>query len=177
MRWQPAIRTLPPYHDDPAYIDALAASLTTTLAALSFEPDAVLASFHGLPRAYLDKGDPYHCHCQKTTRLLREKLGWSADKLRLVFQSRFGAAEWLQPYFDVTVAQASVRGREEDRRHHAGLLRRLPGDPGGDRASAGAETFRVTGGTDFAAVACLNDSETGMALIETLVRRELSGWL
>jgi protoporphyrin/coproporphyrin ferrochelatase len=98
MRHQPALRTLPPYHDDPAYIDALAASLTRSLATLPFEPEVVLASYHGLPREYLDKGDPYHCQCQKTTRLLREKLDWPAEKLRTVFQSRFGRAEWLQPY-------------------------------------------------------------------------------
>jgi ferrochelatase len=110
IRWQPALRTLPPYHDDPAYIDALAKSLSASLAKLDFEPELVLASFHGLPREYLDKGDPYHCQCQKTTRLLREKLGWPKERLRTVFQSRFGRAEWLQPYTDVTIAELARSG-------------------------------------------------------------------
>ncbi|MCR4283163.1 MAG: ferrochelatase [Bauldia sp.] len=174
MRWQPAIRTLPPYHDDPAYIDALAKSLSAALAALSFEPEVVLASFHGLPRAYLDKGDPYHCHCQKTTRLLREKLGWPAERLQTVFQSRFGRAEWLQPYTDVTIAKLADDGVKR-------LAVVMPGFSADcletleEIAIRGAETFRRAGGTDFAAIPCLNDSAEGMDLIETLVRRELSG--
>ncbi len=133
MRWQPAMRTVPPYHDDPAYIEALAESLTAGLAGLDFEPELVLASFHGLPRAYLDKGDPYHCHCQKTTRLLREKLGWPEERLRICFQSRFGRAEWLQPYTDETVTDACQRRHEAAGGHHAGLFRRLPRDAGGNR--------------------------------------------
>ncbi len=119
MRWQPAIRTLPPYHDDPVYIDALAVSLEAGLARLDFEPEVVIASFHGLPRDYLDKGDPYHCQCQKTTRLLRERLGWPKDRLRITFQSRFGRAEWLQPYTDVTIAELAREGVRNARRHHA----------------------------------------------------------
>ena len=110
MRWQPAVRTLPPYYDDPVYIDALASRSTPRLARLDFEPEVVLASFHGLPQAYLDKGDPYHCQCQKTTRLLRERLGWPKDRLRITFQSRFGRAEWLQPYTDVTLAELARQG-------------------------------------------------------------------
>ncbi|MCB1476119.1 MAG: ferrochelatase, partial [Rhodobiaceae bacterium] len=100
MRWQPALRTVPPYHDDPAYIDALAISVERHLATLDFEPEVVLASFHGIPVSYFRKGDPYHCQCHKTTRLLRERLGWPADRLRITFQSRFGPEEWLQPYTD-----------------------------------------------------------------------------
>ena len=176
MRWQPAIRTLPPYYDDPAYIDALAASLRASLAALTFEPEVVLASYHGLPRVNLDKGDPYHCHCQKTTRLLREKLGWPEERLRTVFQSRFGRAEWLQPYTDVTIGELARSGTKR-------LAVVMPGfsadcletlEEIGIRA---AETFRQNGGAEFAAIPCLNDGAEGMALIETLVRRELSGWL
>ncbi len=115
MRWQPAIRTLPPYHDDPAYIDALAATLTESIAELDFEPELVLASFHGLPRDYLDKGDPYHCQCQKTAGSLRERLGWPQERLRIVFQSRFGRAEWLQPYTDVTLAELAKGGSSGSR--------------------------------------------------------------
>ena len=109
MRWQPAIRTVPPYHDDPVYIDALARSIEKHLATLDFEPEMVIASFHGIPQSYFDKGDPYHCHCMKTTRLLRERLGWAKDKLITTFQSRFGPEEWLQPYTDKTVEQLAQR--------------------------------------------------------------------
>jgi ferrochelatase len=176
MRWQPAIRTLPPYHDDPAYIAALAGSLETALASLPFEPEVVLASFHGLPRAYLDKGDPYHCQCLKTTRLLRERLGWSKEKLRTVFQSRFGRAEWLQPYTDVTIAELAKGGTKR-------LAVVMPGFSADcletleEIAIRGRETFVEAGGGDYAAIPCLNDSDGGIALLETLVRRELSGWI
>jgi ferrochelatase len=175
MRWEPAVRTLPPYHDDPAYIDALAASLTQSLATLSFEPEVVLASYHGLPREYVDKGDPYHCQCQKTTRLLREKLGWPEEKLRIVFQSRFGRAEWLQPYADKTIAELAQAGVKK-------IAVVMPGFSADcletleEIAIRAAATFRENGGTDFAAIPCLNDSFEGVTLIETLVRRELSGW-
>jgi hypothetical protein len=97
MRWQPALRVSPPYHDDPVYIDALAQSMRAALSKLTFKPDVILASFHGIPRDYFDKGDPYYCHCAKTVRLLRQTLGMNEDQLRLTFQSRFGKAEWLQP--------------------------------------------------------------------------------
>ncbi len=176
MRWQPAIRTLPPYHDDPVYIAALANSLTTHLATLDFEPEVVLASFHGLPREYLDKGDPYHCHCQKTTRLLREKLGWPEERLRICFQSRFGRAEWLKPYFDETIADLAGGGVKR-------LAVIMPGFSADcletleEIAIRGGETFRQHGGEHYAAIPCLNDSEAGMRLIEHLVRRELAGWV
>jgi ferrochelatase len=176
MRWQPALRTLPPWHDDPVYIAALAESIERSLAGLPFEPEVVLASFHGLPREYLDKGDPYHCQCQKTTRLLREKLGWPQEKLRIVFQSRFGRAEWLQPYTDVTIAELAKQGTRR-------LAVVMPGFAADcletleEIGIRGAETFRENGGADYAAIPCLNDSEPGMRVLETVVRRELSGWV
>jgi ferrochelatase len=176
MRWQPAVRTLPPYHDDAGYIAALATSLRDSLAALPFEPELVLTSFHGLPREYLDKGDPYHCQCQKTARLLRDKLGWPAERLRIVFQSRFGAAEWLTPYTDVTLAELAKSGVKK-------VAVMMPGFSADcletleEIAIRGAETFREAGGEQFAAIPCLNDSEPGMAMIEGLVRRELAGWV
>ena len=175
MRWQPAIRTLPAYHDDPVYIETLAETLTAGLAGLDFEPETVIASYHGLPRAYLDKGDPYHCQCQKTTRLLRERLGWPEAKLRVCFQSRFGKAEWLKPYFDVTIAELA----------RAGMKRLAVITPGfsadcletlEEIAIRGGETFRENGGEHYAAIPCLNDSAPGMRLIEHLVRREIEGW-
>ena len=175
MRWQPALRTLPPYHDAPAYIDALATTLLASLGRLDFEPELVLASYHGLPRDYLDKGDPYHCQCQKTTRLLREKLGWPNERLRTVFQSRFGRAEWLQPYTDVTIAELA----KGDVRRIAVIMPGFAADcleTLEEIAIRAAETFRENGGEHFAAIPCLNDSPEAMALLETLVRRELAGW-
>jgi ferrochelatase len=176
MRWQPAIRTLPPYHDDPAYIEALAETLTAGLARLDFAPDMVLASFHGVPREYLDKGDPYHCQCQKTVRLLRDRLGWPKEKLQIVFQSRFGKAEWLQPYTDVTLAGLPATGVKK-------VAVIMPGFAADcletleEIAIRGAETFKENGGEQFAAIPCLNDGPEGMALLDRLVRRELSGWI
>lgn len=176
MRWQPAVRTLPRYFDDPAYIDALAESVEQGLAALPFSPEVVLASYHGLPREYLDKGDPYHCQCQKTTRLLREKLGWPPERLRTVFQSRFGRAEWLQPYTDVTIEDLAKQGVRR-------LAVIMPGFAADcletleEIALRGGETFRENGGSEYAAIPCLNDSTAGMRVIETVVRRELAGWL
>jgi ferrochelatase len=176
MRWQPAIRTLPPYHDHPAYIEALAEAMRADLARLDFEPEVVIASFHGLPRDYLDKGDPYHCHCQKTARLLRAKLGWPAERLKLTFQSRFGRAEWLQPYTDITLEELAKSGVKRiavvTPGFSADCLETLE-----EIAMRGAETFHEHGGERFAALPCLNDRPAGMRLIETLVRRELEGWV
>ena len=132
MRWQPTIRVVPPYYDGPAYIEALAASTRESLAALDFEPEVVLASFHGLPQAYFDKGDPYYCHCVKTTRLLREALGWPEQRLMLTFQSRFGPAEWLKPYTAETIAGLAKSGVKRLADYHAGVRRGLHRDAGGD---------------------------------------------
>ncbi len=176
MRWQPAIRTLPPYHDDPAYIDAIATTMLASLARLPFEPELILASYHGLPREYVDKGDPYYLQCLETTRLLCERTGLAPTKLRTVFQSRFGRAEWLQPYTDITIAELADGGVKR-------LAVIMPGfsvdclETLEEIAIRGGETFREHGGIDYAAIPCLNDGPEGMALIEMLVRRELSGWL
>ncbi|MCA1298296.1 ferrochelatase [Stappia indica] len=176
LRWQPALRTVPPYHDDPVYIDALANSIETELAGLDFEPETVLASFHGIPQSYFRKGDPYHCHCQKTTRLLRERLGWSSDKLRITFQSRFGPEEWLQPYTDKTVESLAREGMKRIAVLNPGFvadcletLEEIAGEAG--------EIFHENGGEKFAHIPCLNDSEEGMRVLRTIVERELSGWV
>src|SRR3954466_6899142 len=110
MRWQPAVRIAPPWHDDPVYIEAVASSLEAELKKLSFRPDIILASFHGVPKDYLLKGDPYHCQCQKTGRLLRETLGWDKERFMVCFQSRFGGAEWLQPYLIEMMGELPKRG-------------------------------------------------------------------
>ena len=133
MRWQPAVRVAPPYYDDPVYIDALADSIRAHLAGLDFEPEVLIASFHGMPQRYLESGDPYHCQCQKTSRLLRERLGWASERWHTTFQSRFGNEVWLQPYTIEEVERLAQIGREAARRRGAGLLSRLPGDAGGAR--------------------------------------------
>lgn len=175
MRWQPALRVAPPYADDPDYIAAVAQSIRDELARLPFEPEVILASFHGVPKEYLLKGDPYHCQCAKTWRLVRQALGLSPDRFMLTFQSRFGRAEWLQPYTDETVKALARRG-----------IKRLAIVTPGFSADCletieeiGVENagyFRENGGEHFARIECLNDSPAGMAVIESLVRRELMGW-
>lgn len=172
MRWQPAIRTLPPYHDDPAYIGALATEVRRHLAGLDFEPERLLASFHGMPQRTLELGDPYHCHCQKTARLLSEALGRPVD---VAFQSRFGRAKWLEPATDATLKRLG----------HEGVKRLAVVSPGfsadcletlEEIAIRGREQFLEAGGSDFAYLPCLNDSDAGMTMLEQIVRRELAGW-
>ena len=176
MRWQPALRTVPPYHDDPAYIDALAVSIEKHLATLDWEPEKVLTSFHGIPKSYFEKGDPYYCQCQKTARLLRERLGWSEEKLVVTFQSRFGPEEWLQPYTDKTVEKLAQDGVKRIAVLNPGFvsdcLETLE-----EIAEQAAESFLHNGGEKFAHIPCLNDSSEGMKVLERIVRRELSGWV
>ena len=176
MRWQPALRTVPPYHDDPAYIDALAVSIEKHLATLDWEPERVLTSFHGIPKSYFEKGDPYYCQCQKTARLLRARLGWSGEKLMVTFQSRFGPEEWLQPYTDKTVEKLAQDGIRRIAVLNPGFvsdcLETLE-----EIAEQAAESFLHNGGEKFAHIPCLNDSPEGMAVLEKVVRRELSGWV
>lgn len=171
-RWQPALRTLPPYYDDPLYIDALVADLERQLARLEFEPDTLLLSFHGMPERTLRLGDPYHCHCRKTARLVAERMVLPVE---VSFQSRFGRAKWLEPSTEAMLASLPGRG-----------VRRLAIAAPGFSADCletieelgirGRETFIAAGGTDFARLDCLNDGETGVAMLEALVRRELAGW-
>jgi protoporphyrin/coproporphyrin ferrochelatase len=176
MRWQPAVRSLPPYFDHPAHIEALATSLTQHLGMLPWKPDLILTSFHGLPREYLTKGDPYHCQCQKTARLLREKMQLGPDKLQVVFQSRFGPAEWLQPYAQQTVEALPAKGVKN-------LVMMMPGFSADcvetlEEVAIGLdETFKHAGGANFSAVPCLNDSQPSIEMIEKLVRPELKGWI
>ncbi|HEY0442441.1 MAG TPA: ferrochelatase [Xanthobacteraceae bacterium] len=176
FRWQPTLRVAPPYYDDPVYIDAVANSVEAALAALPFKPEVVLASFHGVPKEYLLKGDPYYCHCHKTARLLRARLGMDEDRLRLTFQSRFGPAEWLQPYTDATVkalAQSGVKNLAVVTPGFAAdCLETLE-----EIAGENAEIFRHNGGENFAAIPCLNDRPDGMRVIQNLVTRELQGWV
>jgi ferrochelatase len=176
MRWQPALRVAPPYFDDPVYIDAVASTLETELTRLPFRPDVILASFHGVPKESLIKGDPYYCHCAKTARLLRERLKFSDRKFRMTFQSRFGRAEWLQPYTDQTVKALAKEGIKNiaviTPGFSADCLETLE-----EIAVENAHIFKRHGGENFAAIPCLNDSEAGMLVIRTVVLRELKGWV
>lgn len=172
LRWQPALRTLPPYHDDSAYIAALTASIEASLAALDFQPEAILASFHGMPERTLHLGDPYHCHCRKTARLLSDALG---RELIVTFQSRFGRAKWLEPATDATLEALPGRGVKRIAVIAPGFaadcLETLE-----ELAIRGRESFLGAGGERFAYLPCLNDSVEGMAMLRTLIGRELEGW-
>jgi ferrochelatase len=176
LRDQPALRVVPPYYDDPVYIEALATSMEAELRRLPFTPELILASFHGIPKSYADDGDPYPSHCIETVRLLRQRLNLDENKLKLTFQSRFGRAEWLQPYTDKTVealAQSGVKSLAVvTPGFSADCLETLE-----EIAVENADIFRANGGENFAAIPCLNDSEAGMGLITHLVQRELQGWV
>ncbi|MET0568360.1 MAG: ferrochelatase [Hyphomicrobiaceae bacterium] len=176
MRWQPAVRTAPPWYDDPAYIDALASSISAKLAVLDFEPEVILASFHGMPEQYRSAGDPYYDQCMTTSRLLRERLELAPNRWRTSFQSRFGNDPWLQPYTDETIKHLAASG-----------VRRLAVTAPGFSADC-LETleeldvenrgyFLNGGGESFAYIPALNDSAEGLRVIESVVRRELAGWV
>jgi len=173
IRWQPALRTLPSYHDDPLYVGALTANLKRQLASLDFEPERLLLSFHGMPVRTLDLGDPYHCHCQKTARLVGEALGREVD---VAFQSKFGRARWLEPATDATLAAYPGQG----------IKRVAVAAPGfsadcietlEELGIRGRRTFEQAGGDRFALLDCLNDSPESIEMLEALITRELAGWL
>lgn len=176
MRWQPAVRTSPSYHDHPAYIEALATSMRAELSKLDFEPQKIIATFHGMPEKYFEAGDPYHCHCQKTSRLLREKLGIPQDRWLTTFQSRFGTDPWLQPYTDKTVEALAKSGVKKIALVAPGFsadcLETLEELDGENR-----HIFESNGGEEFAYLPALNDSAEGVDVIEAIVRRELAGWI
>jgi ferrochelatase len=176
MRWQPALRTLPSYYDDPLYIDALAKDLSRQLDLLAFTPEVLLLSFHGMPERTLRLGDPYHCQCRKTARLLEEALRRPDLRMVTTFQSRFGRAKWLEPATDATLAGEAAKGTKR-------LAVAAPGFSADcletleELAIRGREQFMAAGGEQFAALACLNAGDAGMDMLEALARRELSGWL
>jgi ferrochelatase len=176
LRRQPSLRVAPPYFDDPVYIEAIASTLETELRRLPFAPDVILASFHGMPQAYVDKGDPYYDQCVETVRLLRARLKLDEDKLRLTFQSRFGRAVWLQPYTDMTVKSLARKGVKNlaviTPGFSADCLETLE-----EIAGENAHIFKRYGGENFVAIPCLNDSEPGMLVIWTVALRELKGWV
>ena len=173
MRVQPALRVLPPYYDDPLYIDALKSNLSRQVDALHFEPERLLLSFHGMPQRTLELGDPYHSHCQKTAQLVSKALGREVD---VAFQSRFGRAKWLEPATDATL----------ERYGRNGVTRIAVAAPGfsadcletlEELGIRGRSSFLHAGGRQFALLDCLNDSPESIAMLERLIERELAGWL
>jgi len=176
MRFQPALRTVPAYPKDPVYIEALADSIRAHLAGLDFEPELILASFHGLPKAYVDKGDPYQCQCMDTADALRAALGPLGDKLKLTFQSRFGRAEWLQPYTDKTVEALARDGVKR-------IAVLTPGFAADcvetleEISIEAKEIFLEHGGEKFSFIPCLNDSAAGIGVLVHVIERELKGWV
>ncbi|WJT00211.1 ferrochelatase [Novosphingobium humi] len=178
MRWQPAIRTLPPYYDDPAHIEALRADLSAQLRGLAFVPQVLLLSFHGMPERTLHLGDPYHCQCRKTARLLSEALAgeFPGLKVETSFQSRFGRAKWLEPSTENTLVRLAREGVGQ-------VAVAAPGFSADcvetleELAIRGREVFEEAGGKDYAVLECLNAGADGMAMLESLVRRELLGWV
>lgn len=175
LRWQPTIRSLPSFHDEPRYIQALADSVHTHLKDKP-EPEHLLCSFHGLPRENLDKGDPYHCFCQKTARLLREALDWPEDRFGIVFQSRFGPKEWLQPYAEPTVAQMAKDGVKSIAMISPGFVADCV-ETLEELAIGLKETFEENGGERFEYIPCLNAGDGMIDTLEVLTRRELAGWI
>jgi ferrochelatase len=176
IRNQPALRVAPPYFADAAYIEAVAASIRAELTKLPFEPEVILASFHGMPLEYVQKGDPYYRQCVRTTELLRERLGVSQSNFQLTFQSRFGRAEWLQPYTDVTLRQLAKSGVKNvavvTPGFAADCLETLE-----EIAIENARVFKKKGGKNYAFIPCLNDSDAGMQVIRAIASRELNGWI
>lgn len=176
LREQPTLRIVPPFYDDPAYIEALAASTRAQLAALDFEPEILVASFHGLPQAQIDLGDPYRRHCEATLDALRSALGMSPERLRLAFQSRFGRTQWTGPYTANVLQELAQSGVKRV----AVLTPGFVSDCLETLEEIGVElrhSYLAEGGENFARLDCLNDSEDGLRALETIARRELSGWL
>lgn len=176
MRWMPSVRTVPHYCDTLEYPSALAASVKDSLGTLDWQPEKILASYHSIPKAYWDKGDPYPCHCFKTSRLLREALGKGEDELITSFQSRVGPTEWVQPYTDKTVEKLAKDGVKK----LAVLAPAFSQDCLETLEEINMElreTFLNSGGTHFHYIPCLNDTDQGMWVLESVARNELKGWL
>jgi len=175
MRAQPSLRTVPPFPDDPVYIEALASSITSQLEAMAQTPEDLLLSFHGLPQAYVEKGDPYQDHCLRTAKALRKTLDWPQAQFHLAFQSRVGRAEWLRPYTDETIAALAQKGVKN-------LAVLTPGfiadcvETLEEIAIGGDETFRAHGGENLTCLTCLNDSQQAISMLQAIISREISGW-
>jgi ferrochelatase len=176
LKRQPAFRTVPAYYDHPLYIAALAASVKQAYAGLERRPDVLLTSYHGMPKRYLEEGDPYHCQCQKTTRLLHERLGFAADGIAVTFQSRFGSEEWLQPYTVEEVARLAQAGK----RHIAVIAPAFSADCVETLEEINGEireSFEAAGGEEFTYIPCLNAEDDHIAAITAVLEAEMAGWV
>lgn len=176
MRWQPSLRTVPAYADHPLYIEALARSVERAYAGLGYRPDRLVASFHGMPERYLTEGDPYHCQCRKTARLLAERLGFAPDELVVAFQSKFGPEEWLKPYAVEEVARLAQAGHKRI----AVISPAFSADCVETLEEINQEiqhAFRAAGGTDFTYIPCLNDDPAHIEMMVAILERELAGWV
>ena len=175
-RRQPATRTVAEYFDAPQYIDALAQSVERAYAALDHRPDVLVASYHGMPKRYLLQGDPYHCQCQKTSRLLRERLGWDKGAIDTTFQSVFGPEQWLKPYTIEHVAALARAGKKRiaviSPAFSADCIETLEEIQGEIR-----EAFEHAGGESFTYVPCLNDDDAHIAALMAVVDQNLQGWV
>ncbi len=173
---QPAIRTAPAWHDDPHYIEVLAQSVRAKLDEFGHEPEVILTSFHGLPQRYLTQGDPYHCYCLKTSRLVRENLGWPEKRWLTTFQSRFGPEKWLQPYTDKTLEKLAKNGTKSvailSPAFVCECLETLE-----EIAMEAKNTFLKAGGKEYTYIPCLNDSEAHITLLRGYIENELKGWV
>ena len=170
MRWQPSLQIIPHYDSEPLYIEALVKSLNKKISEINWKPDLIIASYHGIPKTYFEKGDPYHCYCQKTSRLLSEK--FTSIPIKTTFQSRFGPQEWLQPYTDKTFESLAKEGKEN-------LLVICPGFSSDcvetleEILIQGKETFINFGGKNFDLVPCLNDNVDHISLFEHLINKQI----
>ena len=175
-KWQPTVRTVPAYFEEPVYIEALAQSVERAYAALEHKPDVLVASYHGVPKRYLMEGDPYHCQCQKTTRLLRERLGWEKDRIVTTFQSRFGPEEWLKPYTVEEVARLAENGKKRIAviapAFSADCIETLE-----EINEEIRESFEHAGGEDFTYIPCLNDDDAHVAALAKVIDDNLAGWV
>ena len=174
--WQPAVRTVPAYFNDPGYVDALAGSVKAACSAMSSKPDLLVASYHGMPERYLTQGDPYHCQCQKTSRLLKERLGWHDDQIVTTFQSRFGPEEWLKPYTVDEVARLAQSGTKKI----AVIAPAFSADCIETLEEINEEirdSFIEAGGESFTYIPCLNDDQTHIDALAGIVANNLVGWL
>lgn len=176
-KWQPVARVVEPYFEDPAYIDALANSIETAYAKLEKKPELLICSYHGVPKRYLLEGDPYHCHCQKTTRLLKERLGWKDTEIRTTFQSIFGREEWLKPY---TVKEVARLAKEEGIKNIAVCAPAFSADCIETLEEINEEiqeSFIHAGGEEFTYIPCLNDDPAHISALCRAIDRNLLGWV
>lgn len=176
-KWQPEVRTAPVYFEHPAYIDALANSVETAYAKLETKPDILVVSYHGMPQRYLMQGDPYHCQCQKTTRLLKERLGWKDTDLKTTFQSVFGPEEWLKPY---TVEEVARLAEEEGKKNIAVIAPAFSADCIETLEEINeeiCESFEEAGGETFTYIPCLNDDDTHIAALSEVIEKSILGWM